>query len=197
MSLVRSAWLGWAVALLTFIPALKPRLQMRLIITILVMAIALIPLINLQPFSSAISARLGSLSDTQNDVSFNARLAGYDEILGAAFSEVPGQGLGFVLASDNLGSNDSGILTILFTLGWLGALPYLAGIFLLILSLFQITEAVSDTFISAARAISLGVFVQIGLGNPTIALSRVVFWGFAGMALAAQRYYRWQCQEES
>ncbi|GAB4331281.1 MAG: hypothetical protein OHK0047_18930 [Leptolyngbyaceae cyanobacterium] len=197
LSLVRSAWLGWAVALLTFIPALKPRLQMRLIITILVMAIAVIPLINLQPFSSAISARLGSLSDTQNDVSFNARLAGYDEILGAALSEIPGQGLGFVLASDNLGSNDSGLLTILFTLGWLGALPYLGGIFLLILSLFQIAEAASDTFISAARAISLGVFVQIGLGNPTIALSGVVFWGFAGMALAAQRYYRWQRQEES
>lgn len=197
LSLVRSAWLGWGVALLTFVPALKPRLQMRLIVTILVMAIAVIPLVNLQPFSSAIAARMGSLSDTQNDVSFNARLAGYDEILGAALAEIPGQGLGFVLASDNLGSNDSGILTILFTLGWLGALPYLGGIFLLILSLFQITEAASDAFISAARAITLGVFVQIGLGNPTIALSGVVFWGFAGMALAAQRYYRWQRQEES
>lgn len=197
LSLVRSAWLGWGVAILTFIPALKPRLQMRLIVTILVMSVAVIPLINLQPFSSAISARLGSLSDTQNDVSFNARLAGYDEILGEALFEIPGKGLGFVLASDNLGSNDSGILTILFNLGWLGALPYLGGIFLLILSLFQIAEAASDAVISAARAISLGVFVQIGLGNPTIALSGVVFWGFAGMALAAQRYYRWQRLEES
>ncbi len=197
LSLVRSAWLGWIVALLTFIPALKPRLQMRLIITILVMAIAVIPLVNLQPFSSAISSRLGSLSDTQNDVSFNARLAGYDEILGEALSEIPGKGLGFVLASDNLGSNDSGVLTILFNLGWLGALPYLGGIFLLLLSLFRISEATSDAFISAARSISLGVFVQIGLGNPTIALSGVVFWGFAGMALAAQRYYRWQRLEES
>lgn len=197
LSLVRSAWLGWAVALLTFIPALKPRLQMRLIVTILVMAIAVIPLVNLQPFSSAISARLNSLSDTHNDVSFNARLAGYDEILAAALSEVSGEGLGFVLASDNLGSNDSGILTILFTLGWLGAVPYVGGIFLLILGLFQISEAASDAFVSAARAISLGVFVQIGLGNPTIALSGVVFWSFAGMALAAQRYYYWQRQEES
>jgi hypothetical protein len=196
LSLVRSAWLGWAVAVLTFIPGLKPRLQMRLVITILVMAIAVMPLVSLQPFASAIAARFGSFSNAQQDVSLNARLAGYDEILGQALTEIPGQGLGFVLVSDYLGSNDSGILTILFSLGWLGALPYLGGIFLLILSLFQIAEAASDPFIGAARAISLGVFVQIGLGNPTIALSGVVFWGFAGIALAAQRYYYWQRQQE-
>ncbi len=196
LSLVRSAWLGWAVAILTFIPALKPRLQMRLIITILVMALAVVPLVNLEPFSSAIASRMSSFSNTHNDVSFNARLAGYDEILGAALSEIPGKGLGFVLASDNLGSNDSGILTILFTLGWLGGVPYVGGILLLMLSLLQISEAASDVFVSAARAISLGVLVQIGLGNPTIALTGVVFWSFAGMALAAQRYYHWQRQEE-
>jgi hypothetical protein len=197
LTLVRSSWLGWMVAVMTFVPALKPRLQMRLIITILVMAVAVIPLVSLQPFSTAIAARFGSFSNAQEDVSFNARMAGYDEILGEALTEIPGQGLGFVLVSDHLGSNDSGILTILFSLGWLGTLPYLGGILLLILSLFQIAEAASDPFIGAARAISLGVFVQIGLGNPTIALSGVVFWGFAGMALAAQRYYRWQRQQEA
>lgn len=191
LSLVRSAWLGWVISVLAFIPALKPRLQMRLIITILVMSICVLPLANLEPFSTAIADRLQTFSDTKDDVSYNQRLEGYADILGQALSEIPGNGFGFVLASDSLGANDSGVLTILFNLGWFGALPYLGGIFILFFSLFQIVER-TDSFVIAARAIAVGIFAQIGLGNPTIALSGMVFWTFAGIALAAQRYYSHQ-----
>ena len=192
LSLVRSSWLGWAVGVLMYIPSLKPRLQMRLIVTILVMAICVIPLVNMQPFSGAIAARLQTFSNTQNDVSYNQRLEGYGQILGEALAEIPGNGLGFVLANDSLGSNDSGILSMLFNLGWFGTIPYLGGMILLFFSLFRGTEGRSDPFVSASRAISLGVFAQIGLGSSTLALSGVVMWSFAGMALAAQRFYRQQ-----
>lgn len=192
LSLVRSSWLGWAVGVLMYIPSLKPRLQMRLIVTILVMAVCVIPLVNMQPFSGAIAARLQTFSNTQNDVSYNQRLEGYGQILGDALAEIPGNGLGFVLANDSLGSNDSGILSMLFNLGWFGTIPYLGGMILLFFSLFRGTEGQSDPFMSASRAISLGVFAQIGLGSSTLALSGVVMWSFAGIALAAQRFYRHQ-----
>jgi len=192
LSLVRSSWLGWAVGVVMYIPSLKPRLQMRLIVTILVMAVCVIPLVNMQPFSGAIAARLQTFSNTQNDVSYNQRLEGYGQILGDALAEIPGNGLGFVLANDSLGSNDSGVLSMLFNLGWLGTIPYLGGMILLFFSLFRGTEGQSDPFMSASRAISLGVFAQIGLGSSTLALSGVVMWSFAGIALAAQRFYRHQ-----
>ncbi|UBF27176.1 O-antigen ligase domain-containing protein [Kovacikia minuta CCNUW1] len=192
LSLVRAAWMGWAIAVLSFIPSLKPKLQMRLVITILVMSVCVIPLVNMEPFAGAISKRLQSLSDTKSDVSYNQRLEGYTESLEKALAEIPGEGLGFVLDSDSLGANDNGILTLLFNPGWFGTLPYLGGIILLLLKMFQSTAARFDTFISAARAICLGIFAQIGLGNPTLALSGVVFWSFAGMVMAAQRYYQFQ-----
>ena len=192
LSLVRAAWMGWAIAVVSFIPFLKPRLQMRLVITILVMSICVIPLINMEPFAGAISARLQSFSDTKSDVSYNQRMEGYTESLGKALAEIPGEGLGFVLDSDSLGANDSGILTLLFNLGWFGTLPYLGGIILLLLKMFQVSAARFDSFVSAGRAISLGIFAQIGLGNPTLALSGVVFWAFVGMVMAAQRYYQSQ-----
>jgi hypothetical protein len=100
--------------------------------------------------------------------------------------------LGFVLEGTSLGSNDSGILSMFFSLGWFGTIPYLGGIILLLFSLFQSIDIRADAFASAARAISLGVFAQIGLGSVTLALSGVVFWGFAGMALAASQYHRYQ-----
>jgi hypothetical protein len=192
ISLVRSAWLGWAVAVLTFIPALKPKFQMQLIVTILVMSVCVLPLATLQPFSEVIAARLSTFTAGSHDVSYGDRLQGYSEITTQALTEIAGGGLGFTITSDSIGSNDSGILSILLTLGWFGALPYLGGILLLFFSLFYSSEGRSDPFINAARAISLGVFSQIGLGIATAALSGVVMWGFAGMALAGQKYYFYQ-----
>lgn len=193
LSLVRSAWFGWAVGLITFIPTLKPKLQMRLVVSILVMAICVIPLINLEPFATVINSRLNSLTSvSSNDVSYNDRLEGYNDFLGQALSEIPGEGLGFTIAHGTIGSNDSGILSIFFMFGWFGAIPYLGGIFLLFISLFRSSEGRSDPFIAAARAISLGIFAQIGLGVATAALSGIVMWGFAGMALAGQKYHLYQ-----
>jgi hypothetical protein len=191
LSLVRSAWLGWAVGLVTFIPTLKPKLQMRLVVSILVMAICVIPVINLEPFATAINNRLNSLTtvSTTSDVSYNDRLAGYSDFIGEALAELPGKGLGFTISHGTIGSNDSGILSLFFMFGWFGTIPYLCSIFLLFITLFRSSEGRSDPFIAAARAISLGVFAQIGLGVATAALSGAVMWGFAGMALAGQKYY--------
>lgn len=189
LSLVRSAWLGWVVGILTFLPSLKPRFQMQLIVTVLVISICVLPLANLEPFSEVIGPRVESFFNTKEDVSLNERLEGYDDTLIQALVEIPGNGFGFVIEHDVLGSNDSGILTLLFTLGWFGTIPYLGGILLLLFSMFQNPQARLDPFVSAARSISVGAFAQIGLGNPTLALSGMVFWTFVGVAIASQQYY--------
>lgn len=192
LSQVRAAWLGWFLGLATLIPALKPKLQMRLVTTILVMALCVVPLINVPPFSDVIGSRLQSLSNTQNDTSYNERMRGYREIFSEAVSEFSGRGLGYVITGATIGSNDSGILVTLFSLGWFGTIPYFGGIFLIFFTIFRDTANRADSFAATARAICLGVFVQIGLGVVTIALSGMVFWTFAGMAMSAQRYHWYQ-----
>jgi hypothetical protein len=192
LSQVRAAWLGWFVGLAALIPSLKPKLQMRLVTTILVMALCVVPLINVSPFSEVIGSRLQSLSNTQSDTSYNERMRGYREIFSEAVSEFSGRGLGYVITGATIGSNDSGILVTLFSLGWFGTIPYFGGILLIFFTIFRDTTSRIDSFAATARAICLGVFVQIGLGVVTIALSGMVFWTFAGMAMAAQRYHWYQ-----
>jgi hypothetical protein len=190
LSLVRSAWFGWIVGLITFFPALKPQLQMRLFVTIVVMALCILPLANLSPFSEVIASRLQSFSYVPgSDVSYNDRLEGYNEIFGQALSQIMGEGLGFTIVHDRLGSNDSGILSIFFIMGWFGAIPYLGGILLLFFTLFRNSEGRFDPFCNLARSISLAVFAQIGLGVATAAQSGVVMWSFAGIALAGQKFH--------
>lgn len=186
LAMVRAAWGGWFVGLLILINSLKSRLQMRLIITILVMVVCVFPLTTIEPFSTTINNRFQSLSNLENDTSYNARSEIYEEALSVALSEVLGQGLG------NGGVPDSGILEILFTLGWFGIIPYLGGIVLLLFSLCQCSEVSWDTFINAARASVFGLFAILPMGNTIVALSGLMFWGFSGMVMAAHKYYQHQ-----
>ena len=192
LSQVRSAWLGWFIGLLTLFPALQPKFQFRLVLTILILSVLITPLTAIEPFASVINARVQSLSSAQDDVSYQERSQGYSEVFDAAISEFAGKGLGFVLEGATIGVNDSGILTSLFSLGWIGSIPYFFGILTLLFQIFHSPDKRADPFMSAACAISVGTFIQISLGNATIAQSGVVFWAFSGIALAASKYYKHQ-----
>ncbi|MEM8805225.1 MAG: O-antigen ligase domain-containing protein [Cyanobacteria bacterium P01_G01_bin.38] len=189
LSLARSGWLSWLAGLMIYIPSLKSHLQMRIIITLMLMAVLVVPLASVEPLASQIEPRLESLRGIQDDGSYRARLEGYSELLDEAITEFVGRGLGVQLESSSLGSRDSGVLTLLFSLGWMGSVPYITGIFLIFFKLFQGAEARFDTFASAARAIAFGIFAQIGLNIAMLGVVGMVLWGFLGIGLAASRYY--------
>ncbi|XWK86835.1 MAG: O-antigen ligase domain-containing protein [Phormidium sp.] len=186
LSSARAVWLGWLVAVFILTSSLKAKLQMRLILTLLVIVILVVPLANIEPFSSVIAPRIESLTNAEDDVSYNERSERYQTYLGLALTQIIGNGLGGNAA---LGPNiDSGILDTFYSFGWLGAIPYLGGIILLIFSLLKSPEVRLDPFMSAARAIGIGVFAQIGLNGATAGLFGVILWAFLGIALAAHKY---------
>jgi hypothetical protein len=197
LSAVRAAWGCWFVGLLTLLTSLKAHLQMRLIITILLIAVCVFPLTSMSQFSEGINSRVQSLGNLQKDNSAQDRAGIYRRNINLALSNGLGNGTGNLLIVKENGQLepivlDSGILDLFFTLGWFGAIPYLAGIFLLLFELFQGSESRLDTFVSTARAISLSLFLAIPFGTSTVSLSGIVFWGFSGMGMAARKYYQHQ-----
>lgn len=197
LSLVRSAWGGWIVGMVTLLTSLKPRLQMRLIITLVVMALCVLPLATVEPFSEIIGDRVASITDIKRDTSYYDRTLNYEKNLNLALSAGLGNGMGNIFSVGDNGAIgyvvlDSGILESLFTLGWFGAIPYFSGVVLLIFSLFQGIEARFDPFLGAARAIGLGIFAQIWFGSSMISLSGMVMWSFFGIAMAGRKYYQYQ-----
>jgi len=186
LTLVRAVWLGWVVGLFTLISSLKPQIQIRLIIGMMLIAICIVPLIAISPFSESISARFQSFSALDNDTSASDRKNLYSLLLGIALSEYLGQGLG------GISGIDSGFLTVLLTLGWLGSIFYISGIFLLFLKLFQGYDYKSDSFASAARAISCGLFMIMPFFCSVISIYGMFFWGFLGVAMAAGKYHQYQ-----
>ena len=186
LTTVRTAWGGWFVAFITFTTSLKPRLQMRLIVTILVMAACTVPLATIDPFSQVILSRFSSFSNIGEDQSLNDRQALYNLLFNEALNEFIGKGIG------STGPIDSGILELLFSFGWLGIIPYVSGIFMLFFSLFQSREVRNDPFASCARAISFSFISMLPGSGMTSGLFGMLFWGFIGIGMAAIKYHKHQ-----
>jgi hypothetical protein len=159
---------------------------MRLIITLMLMLLVVLPLTMIEPFSTVIGSRVQTLFAGEQDGSFVDRSLGYANLLNDALGEIEGHGVGYVISDATIGGNDSGILTLLLTLGWFGTIPYLAGMTLLVFNAMQIRQAAIDPFVGACRAIVLATISQISLNTVMLAPFGIVMWGFMGLTAAAR-----------
>lgn len=189
LSMVRTAWLGWLFGMFDLLVFLKPKFQMRLILFVVVLALCLVPLVNLEPFSDVINARIQTLSDLNNDTSASDRQGAYASQLGDALTNVLGDGIGGRFANQVF---DSAILESFFTLGLFGGAFYLGGMVSLLYRLIGNFRNSSDVFLNAARAITISIVVQMPLGSVIRGLPGVVLWSFLGIGLAAQKYQQQQ-----
>ena len=188
LSLVRTAWGGWLVGVFTLFFSLKSSLQIRLIVIFLVMALCIIPLTNIEPFSEVIQDRLGTFSNIESDGSAVARTETYSQLLIPALTSFVGYGIGNV--PDFGRPLDSTILAMLFSLGWLGSIFYMGGWLLLTFDLFRGSESITDTVASTACSVVVSSFFMLSFAVSMIEIPGIVLWGFLGLGLAARKYYR-------
>ena len=191
LSRVRGAWGAFFLGFLCLIFTLNSRLKKRLITTVLAIFLCISPVVFVGPLSSSINSRLETLSNVQDDNSLEARTDIYRERLNTVLSEFIGQGMGAKKLED------TGILDVGYTLGWVGMASYMGGALLSFIRLFRYKQANSDTFMNAARSIPLSIFASLLFTNSLILLPGVLFWGFSGMAMAANRYYYHQNQAKN
>jgi hypothetical protein len=184
---VRSGWLGWLAGLFSLILSLKSQLQIRLIITIMVIAVGVIPLTTVEPFAQLINSRLETFSSLENDQSAIERQESYSTLRSSALTSFIGKGI----SGQKL---DSAILSMLFELGWIGTIGYVGGILLLALKLFQTQLARSDPFIGSANAIVISALVRFPVNVPMLGASGLLLWTFLGIGLAGIKFH-WRQQQ--
>ena len=193
LSRVRAAWGGWVVGMLIMLGSLRSHLQLRLMVTLIVLAVCITPLTQIEPFASDIQSRLETFTNVSEDSSFQARADTYAANIGLALSEGLGQGLGgtfrVVDGRAERVALDSGILDIFFTLGWLGAIPYLGGLLMLVMNQFQGAEHQIDRFCAASRSITMSYLASLVLGPFTTGIAGLCLWSFLGLSVAARKYY--------
>ena len=181
---VRSGWLGWLAGLLSLIFSLQAKMQLRLVMTLVAISIAIIPLTTAAPFSQ-LNSRLETFSSLENDQSAIERQQSYNDLRDSALTSFVGQGI----SGQRL---DSAILSMLFELGWIGTIGYAGGIVLLSSSLCRSHLAKFDPFIVTARAIVISALVRFPVNVPMLGASGLLLWSFLGIGLAGIKFYRWQ-----
>lgn len=194
LSKARAGWLSWLVGIFIFMPSLKSSYQMRIIISICLAVIIILPLANLDPFAPVITSRVETLTNAEDDGSLKARQEGYRELLGLAMSETVGKGIGTPIDTGNLrySLSDGSILPLLFSLGWLGTIPYIGGLLILLGKLVRGLANRVDPFMSAGFAITMGQVAVIGFNRTLQSSLAMVLWGFLGISLAGVKYYKYQ-----
>ena len=187
LSLARSAWIGWVLTLLTMLSASRAKLQMRLVATVVILGLMVVPLTMVDPFSEVISARVQSLASPDEDTSFNERVETYSNSLDLIATQGLGSGLG-VVARDSRLVLDSGLLELLFGMGWFGGVPYLLGLSTLLFAVVR--QPPTDTLVNSARSISLGTAATVLLGNVLIGMPGMIVWSFLSLGLSGTRFYQ-------
>ncbi len=183
----RGPWLGFVVGVAVLFVSLKPRWQLRFTLFLAVMVGIMLPFIfTFDTLLSDISERLDTLSSINDDGSLNARLSGYRNLFDAALVEVIGQGF---ITPENTLKNDSGIVKTLFSFGWVGILPYISSLLLLLTRIFKGSERFHDSFVTVCNAVIIGVIIQVGLIPIFEGSIGMILWSFIGLRISAHKYH--------
>lgn len=181
-TMYRSGWIGWFSGLLVMFGSLRAKAKMRLIISLLLLFIAILPLANMEPFASDISSRMQTFSNIQEDGSASGRQEDFRRNLQLLSTQFVGEGIA-------RGSWDNTLVALLVYLGWFGTIPYLGGLLLATSKLFLSSQSRTDTFISVARAVVASCLIRIAVNGLIFGPSCLILWAFLGIGLAAIKYH--------
>jgi hypothetical protein len=187
LSVVRTAWLSWAVGLLWILKSAKPRLMVRLVLFAALLVICIVPLASDPRISNVVGDRFRSFTDLGHDASFGDRSDMYKILLAEAADNPFGYGLRNLENFHGI-AIDSGILILIFSLGWFGSALFLTGLGALFLSRGRPKDH-TDEFSQASKAIAVAVLAQLVAGDVFANVTGAIFWIFAAMYLAGNRYH--------
>lgn len=199
LSLVRAAWLGWAIGAVFLLAKVRGLQKMRLLAIGVLLFLLGLPLLLVNPVTERVTSRFETMQDIQQDDSYQARLALYSGFVLRSSTNVVGEGIGSTslatkLANDGelgeFGIIDSGVLEIMFVLGWPGTVLFVGGLCWLLRAGLVGGIPPDDIAAQAARAVALATVAQLLFDNTLIGVPGMIFWSFLGLVLAAKAFHR-------
>jgi O-Antigen ligase len=198
LSLVRTAWLGWATGVVLLLVRARGGQRLKLLAVGLLVCLLGLPLLLLEPVAQRVADRFETMEQIEGDDSLNARLALYGDFFLTSATNVVGEGIGSANRATKLAADedladyrniDAGVLEVMFVLGWPGTLLYVAGLVWLLSEAFG-GPARHDLAVKAAGAVVLAILAMTLSYNTLINVGGVVFWTFLGLMLSARVFYR-------
>jgi len=203
LSLVRSTWGGWAIAMLIQLMKSSNKVRIRIIISAVVLAGVCVPLLTFGPVADRMQQRLNSLVNLKDDQSYAARNQFYADFAKKAFTDVTGEGLGATGASTKLSSNngqlgqygsfDSGVMNIPFVLGWPGTLLYMSGVLWLLARAVRVSLRMpEDRYVCACLSLAVSIFAMLVFTNSLVGTGGLLLFSSVFSILSAGHWTKLQ-----
>ncbi|MGB7414811.1 MAG: O-antigen ligase family protein [Thermosynechococcaceae cyanobacterium] len=188
----RAAWISGVIACVIFLSRLKSKAQIRIIVIVLCLTIVITFIVLSNPILyELVLSRLGSLTETNNDLSLNIRKDFYRTYLDTALSQIIGIGLAGSIDLSGFILSDAPLFIYMFYFGWIGIIPYFLGILLLVFRLCSFHTIAVDNFFLVSKALAIGLVSMIGFNNILMGTLGFYLWGFIGLSLAGLKYDRY------
>ncbi|MDN7184030.1 O-antigen ligase family protein [Caballeronia sp. SEWSISQ10-4 2] len=195
----RSVVGGLAIGLVYLFVMLDGRSRLRLVGGIAVIVLLCSPVAMVDEISDKAMARFSTVTQLDNDYSYQVRTEIYNHFLSEMTTNIAGQGLGMTglgskLSGDGSSNNvdfDSGLMEVPYVLGWPGTLLYATGLLMLILRAFVASFArKSDRFAVAGTAAAFGVLAMMVFVNTLIGSGGMFFFIGVMLPVTGWRYAR-------
>lgn len=195
----RSVVGGLAIGLVYLFVMLDGRSRLRLVGGVAVIVLLCSPVAMIDEISDKAMARFSTVTQLDNDYSYQVRTEIYDHFLSEMTTNIAGQGLGMTglgskLSGDGSSNNvdfDSGLMEVPYVLGWPGTLLYTAGLLMLILRAFVASFArKNDRFAVAGAAAAFGVLAMMVFVNTLIGSGGMFFFIGVMLPVTGWRYAR-------
>jgi hypothetical protein len=192
LTLTRGCWLGFLAAIMAAIVVSKFRYKVRLILAITVIGLIIAGVASSESFQAAILQRFESLSAGDTDASYSARKTAFNAVFGIAIKEIVGRGFvsNSMIGDTGVPMVDNGIVYILSSLGWIGCIPYFAGIAFALLLILRTYAKDGNPWLIVCFSTAIAVLAQIGAVDITPEAHGLILWNFLGSGIASATYDR-------
>ena len=192
LTTVRTSWLAWAIGFLIFSTFVPFRSISRIVVPLVALATIVGAVTAFTPLGDTIMTRFHTFGTLNDDVSLHERMNFFADISNRVMNTPLGVGMGGTGAAALMSqgtavlSFDSGLLDIVFSLGWFGALVFVIGLLGLVKFALTIGQVRGDYFDLALRAGALATLSILPSFNSLGGADGIVFWGFLGLCIARQ-----------
>jgi hypothetical protein len=173
--------------MLFFVWRVGGKTRIRILVAASIIGAIVVPLVTVGPVASALSGRLSTLNNIQQDESFQARQGLYESETLLAFDQPIGTGLGKFglaakLATGEDANFDSGVLQVVFQFGWVGGALFVWAITVLALRVMAESRMLADRVAIAGGALFLSMLTQNIFSSTFNGVAGLALW--TGLAIA-------------
>jgi hypothetical protein len=188
LSLVRSGWIGWAVAAVFLAMTLGGKARARLILLGIGAVVIAYPLVTVGPIADQLNKRFATFHNIQQDGSYLARQQIYETDTITALTQPIGLGFGGLANRSNSGGAavtgiDSGVLEVPMYFGWAFGALFTVAIFRISLRVLVAALRSRDSISKAAGALFLVLILENVGGQIFAGATGFLIWISAGLAL--------------